>query len=873
MRFVFLAIRQHFLERLKSLSLIAVIAVTFYAAAFPNNLGTSSLFWPANWFYYAQSCIFLGLLGATWTWISLLLDTGRQWLIKPSPIYFLVQVARRLNRILATVGLPRLPEEYEWSFLRSFNRREVFCYLAVSNALISSVLAAAHAVHLNSVTLPATGLYPWLAFLLTFLVVFLSSLIALFVLVGLSEFVDRSLIRTVTAPVLSGLETLANDVHRSGFDYDVKGRDSSGNDVIAFAWLHQVGSLAFAVFSLFWICFLLCAWLFGGAWIGGSASMHFCLMVCLVCHALGFSLYRQRTGGPWFGLLTVIAVIALFVFGTPEYQIRGLSSINRHDGAIVRRSIDEALQASKRMAVSASTSQADAGGVGQAANRGPLVVVSVSGGGIRAQIWALATLCALDNTLDDFSNQCYLVTGASGGMVGATHFVASLSPEPLDPDDYLRFLHQATRDTLTRTFATHIMNDVMGAIPRNLFRRLGWKPTKNFIQDRGAVLEQEWIKHTTMENPDGSTSSVFGLTLDELARDEKELKALSSSNPDRWRPVLAYAPVIAEEGRRLLICNQRLDGLVSTRTRMIDKADDRTEKLLSVDSIHLQDIDPSGWGKMRLATAARLNANFPFVVSSPEIAKGRLSYKSWWNALTDRIGIDTTRSLHIIDGGYYDNYGINQAARWVEENRLRIREAGFSGVLLLQISSSDRGRLSPIGTASSFPELSYVGVGFQKTTFLTDFQIHDLNAKFNTGLSASETPYFAFCSVEFEGPVSLSWSLTPAEIYALLKPYLDDTGGNDRPTSLNRRTDDLLSLSPLLDVDEEGPSREFVEELNAGKEIFEHARDRAFPTSGQRSSRAQAEFNAVDETVKRIRRQFAGLKTWWDAKSSPGDQN
>ncbi len=58
-------------------------------------------------------------------------------------------------------------------------------------------------------------------------------------------------------------------------------------------------------------------------------------------------------------------------------------------------------------------------------NRRPiLVVVTTSGGALRAAIWTQTVLGYLDQTLDDFSHHVRLITGASGGMLGASQYVS-----------------------------------------------------------------------------------------------------------------------------------------------------------------------------------------------------------------------------------------------------------------------------------------------------------------------------------------------------------------------------------------------------------------------------------------------------------------
>ena len=52
-----------------------------------------------------------------------------------------------------------------------------------------------------------------------------------------------------------------------------------------------------------------------------------------------------------------------------------------------------------------------------------LVVVTASGGALRAAIWTETVLGSLDQTFDDFHHHVRLITGASGGMLGGARYV------------------------------------------------------------------------------------------------------------------------------------------------------------------------------------------------------------------------------------------------------------------------------------------------------------------------------------------------------------------------------------------------------------------------------------------------------------------
>jgi uncharacterized membrane protein YidH (DUF202 family) len=92
----------------------------------------------------------------------------------------------------------------------------------------------------------------------------------------------------------------------------------------------------------------------------------------------------------------------------------------------------------------------------------PLVVIAVSGGGLRSAAWTFQVLAALEEQfLDkgiDFPKRVRIITGASGGMLGAAYYVATLDPArdvknqvyQVERKKHLKQLYEnLTRDSLT----------------------------------------------------------------------------------------------------------------------------------------------------------------------------------------------------------------------------------------------------------------------------------------------------------------------------------------------------------------------------------------------------------------------------------------
>ena len=102
----------------------------------------------------------------------------------------------------------------------------------------------------------------------------------------------------------------------------------------------------------------------------------------------------------------------------------------------------------------------------------------------------------------------------------------------------------------------------------------------------------------------------------------------------------------------------------STRRKEPDEYDLEYPDLASVSAVEFFRLfGEEGRDKLKLATAVRMSATFPYVTS----------------AVT--LPVDPPR--HVVDAGYYDNYGVNLAAAWIASHRVWITN-NTSGVLVVQ---------------------------------------------------------------------------------------------------------------------------------------------------------------------------------------------
>lgn len=291
----------------------------------------------------------------------------------------------------------------------------------------------------------------------------------------------------------------------------------------------------------------------------------------------------------------------------------------------------------------------------------PLVVLAVSGGGSRSAVWTCAVLEELRRRAPLLADNVRLVTGASGGMVGAAYYASywaanpagkahplpagiereligcnfafASSNQPQVVDLYAPLARALSRDALSPVVSSMLLRD----LPCIFWPRV-------VSRDRGTALEDAWKRNTKIKG--GSPSdSPFALPLVRLA--DAERKALI--------PSLLFSPMLVEDARRLLISNLDLAHLCEVTLPNGGQ--------LSCPAVEFHKLFP-GADKFEIGTAARIQASFPFV--SPAVT------------------LPTRPMRRVVDAGYYDNYGVDLATEWLYHNRTEVVN-NSSGVLLLEV--------------------------------------------------------------------------------------------------------------------------------------------------------------------------------------------
>lgn len=481
--------------------------------------------------------------------------------------------------------------------------------------------------------------------------------------------------------------------------------------------LKEVHLLAFFFYALFLILFSALSFLITRVPVLEKipAAASICLLLILICKFYGFVMFNSEVRNVgWFLLFLII----LIILPARQYVIDGIDyrgPAAKISNAIPGPHSEEELMREELLLM------ARRGGPGN----GRLVLVAVSGGGIRAAAWATSVLTALDAGLDGFAPKVHMITGASGGMLGATSYVSDLQNRGV-----VRLSHARRQELLDM-----IMKDSLDAAARYLALRdvplLAFPFVKS--RDRGRALENAWLKNN-----------------DPLL--DKMVGSLKDSENAGFIPSLVYSPTLVEDGRRLIISNKDLSYVLRNDGSLITR-NGAAHGDLSISGIQYYRIH--SLEKLRLSSASRMNATFSYI--SPEL----------------RLHTDPER--HVVDAGYYDDFGVNIAAVWLHHFTAQsLKEVAPRGILLVQIrdTQTEAKRLPASENQDTVmqpreilpwlttPIAAVLSARVSGMSFRNDEAIEMLMRNLN---SINGANYFSTVSFEFSESAQLSWHLTEAE--------------------------------------------------------------------------------------------------------------
>lgn len=269
-----------------------------------------------------------------------------------------------------------------------------------------------------------------------------------------------------------------------------------------------------------------------------------------------------------------------------------------------------------------------------------MVVVCVSGGGLRAAAWAMQVLQKSDSLLNgELLSHTVLMTGASGGMIGAAYLRELYLQKQLGENINIydrKYIDLISKDLLNSIGFTIVTNDLF--LPWANFEVGG----KTYRKDRGYIFEKQLNENT---------NNAF----------TQKLKDYKFPEAEAIIPMTFLTPSIVNDGRRMIISPQGVSYMT------IPPIGFERPNSVEIDAVDFGRVfAKQGAQEMNFATALRMNATYPYILPN--------------------VYMPSKPGIEVMDAGFRDNYGITSATRFIHVFKDWISE-NTSGVVLLQISA------------------------------------------------------------------------------------------------------------------------------------------------------------------------------------------
>lgn len=354
---------------------------------------------------------------------------------------------------------------------------------------------------------------------------------------------------------------------------------------------------------------------------------------------------------------------------------------------------------------------------GRGKNGRAITIVATAGGGIRAAAWTAEVMTRLQRQCrESLSSSVLLVSSVSGGSVGSMFVVGPYDSEtgayPVSDTDLESIRFNASRSSLSAVGWGLAYPDLVRTAPF-----VGGLVPETF--DRGWSLENAWA--TAWRQADQPFMSEW----------RNDVRAGT-------RPAVIFNATVAENGERFLIAST-------------DTISDGTKRFF--------DLFPGS--DIRVATAARLSATFPYVSPLARPSVGPVE-----------------NAFHVGDGGYYDNSGLLSATEWLRDASDALQD---HPVLLILIDAKP----GPAAHGSTWSWQKQL-VGPIETLLNVRTSSQQLRDSLDLDMAVD---YLATQSVrvipapflfETQRPAPLSWHLTPDQIQEIGASWEDDPNVQSR---------------------------------------------------------------------------------------------
>lgn len=258
-----------------------------------------------------------------------------------------------------------------------------------------------------------------------------------------------------------------------------------------------------------------------------------------------------------------------------------------------------------------------------------MVFVCTSGGGQRAASWTVNTLQTIDSaTQNQLSEHTQIISGASGGLIGASYYRELLLQQKLGKINNAtdrKYFRNITKDVLNPVIFSLVVNDIF-------LRYQTFEEGKyTYPKDRGYAFE----RHMN-ENLEGMM--------------KKPISSYKLPEQNAQIPMLFISPTITNDGRKLFISPQNTSYMCTSSPNIKDTLVQRIKGIEFLRFFKNQDAN-----NLNFMSALRMSATFPYIMPN--------------------VNLPSTPSMEIMDAGIADNFGITNAVKfmyvfkdWISQN-------------------------------------------------------------------------------------------------------------------------------------------------------------------------------------------------------------
>jgi hypothetical protein len=268
-----------------------------------------------------------------------------------------------------------------------------------------------------------------------------------------------------------------------------------------------------------------------------------------------------------------------------------------------------------------------------------LYLINVSGGGTRSATFTLSVLQRLDSLCGGkLMDKTFLITGASGGMLGAAYYRELARERANGKNLYLysrKYVDDISKDLLNPTFSSFVARDMVA--PAQRFKAGNYY----YIKDRGYAFEQKLAENTR------------GLL-------DRQMKDIAADEYNARVPLMFFNSVITRDGRKMVVSTQPVSFLMRPQFDSALMTNPPEPDAVDFAALFAKQ-DPHN---LRLLTALRMNATFPYVLPN--------------------VWLPTKPVIDVMDAGLRDNFGPETMLRFLDVFKDWIKE-NTGGIVMLQI--------------------------------------------------------------------------------------------------------------------------------------------------------------------------------------------